>query len=94
MTTSPALRAIDDAIRAARRLQAGGLRTAAGASAVPQLARLLEELAARRNEVAGGGTVDRAWAGATVRWVAEWLPDEELGLLARLGAIARAGSGV
>jgi hypothetical protein len=85
-----ALRAIDDAIRAVRRLEASGLRTSAGAGAAPQLARLLEELAARRREVAEGGTVDRAWAGATVRRVAEWLPDEQLGLLARLGAIARA----
>jgi hypothetical protein len=28
-----------------------------------------------------------------VRWVAKWLPDRELPLLARLGGIARAGSG-
>jgi hypothetical protein len=93
MAPSPTLRAFDDAIRAARRLQAGGLRTTAGASAEPQLVRLLEELSARRREVAEGGTVDRAWAGAAVRWVAEWLPEEELGLLACLGAIARAGAG-
>ena len=92
MAAPTTLRALDDAVRAVRRLQAGRLRTSAGADAAPQLARLLEELTARRREVAAGGTVERAWAGATVRWVAEWLPDDELGLLARLGAIARTGT--
>ena len=84
-----ALRAIDDAIDAVHRLQAGGLRTSAGAPAAPELARLLDELGARRREAALGGRVDRNWAGATVRWVAGWLPEDELGLLARLGAVAR-----
>jgi hypothetical protein len=42
--------------------------------------------------VAAGGTIEREWAGRTVRSVAEWLPDEELPLLARLGAIARASA--
>ena len=88
-----ALQAIDDAIRAVHRLQADGLRTSSGAAAAPQLARLLRELDERRRGVIAGGSVDRAWAGSTVRWVAEWLPDEELGLLARLGAIARASRG-
>jgi hypothetical protein len=80
------LRALDDTIAAARRLEAGGRvdRT--------HLVRLLEELAARRAEVVGGGGLDREWAGRTVRWVTEWLPDGELPLLARLGAIVRAAA--
>jgi hypothetical protein len=45
---------------------------------------------ARRAEVAAGQRLDREWAAVTVRWVAEWLPDGELPLLARLGAIVRA----
>jgi hypothetical protein len=80
------LRALDDTIAAARRLEARGMvdRT--------HLARLLEELAARRAEVATGGGLDQEWAGRTVRWVTEWLPDGELPLLARLGAIVRAAA--
>ena len=49
-----------------------------------------EDLTARRAEVAGGAALDREWIGRTVRWVAEWLPEAELALLARLGGIARA----
>jgi hypothetical protein len=91
MTSPPTpLAALDEAISAVRRLQAADLRTARGGSASRQLERLLDELAARRAEVAAGGTLDREWAGRTVRSVAQWLPDEELPLLARLGAIARA----
>jgi hypothetical protein len=80
------LRALDDTLAAARRLEAGGTvhRT--------HLARLIEELAARRAEVVAGRGLDREWAGRTVRWVAEWLPDGELPLLARLGAIVRAAA--
>ena len=43
--------------------------------------------------MAAGAPFDREWAGRTVRWVAQWLPDHELPLLARLGGIARAGGG-
>jgi hypothetical protein len=86
------LAALDEAIGAVRRLQAAGLRTAQGGAATAQLERLLGELAARRAEVAAGGTLDREWAGRTVRSVAQWLPDQELPLLARLGAIARASA--
>jgi hypothetical protein len=78
------LRALDDAIAAARRLAAGGV---VDQSRVQQL---VEELTARRAEVAAGRGLDREWAGRTVRWVAEWLPDGELPLLAHLGAIVRA----
>jgi hypothetical protein len=80
------LQALDEAIMAARRLEAGGRVSQA------QLRRLGEELVARRAEVAAGKGLDREWAAVTVRWVAEWLPDGELPLLARLGAIVRAAS--
>ena len=89
MATPTVLQALDDAIGAVRRLQAASPRTSSGRSAARHLEQLLGELALRRDEVAAGGTVDRAWAGETVRWVAGWLPDDELPLLARLGAIAR-----
>jgi hypothetical protein len=78
------LRALDEAIAAARRLATGGVVEQG------RLQQLVEELTARRAEVAAGGGLDREWAGRTVRWVSEWLPDRELPLLARLGAIVRA----
>jgi len=78
------LRAIDEAIAAAHRLAAGGLVDQG------RLQELVEELTARRAEVAAGRGLDREWAGRTVRAVAQWLPDAELPLLARLGAIVRA----
>jgi hypothetical protein len=78
------LRALDDAIAATRRLAAGGVVDQG------RLQQLVEELGARRAEVAAGRGLDREWAGRTVRWVAGWLPDGELPLLARLGAIVRA----
>jgi hypothetical protein len=83
--------ALDETIVVVRRLQAAGLRTAQGGAASGELGRLLEELGARRAEAAAGQALDRDWARRTVRWVAGWLPDSELPLLARLGAIVRAG---
>jgi len=80
------LRAIDEAIAAARRLEAGGVVEQG------RLQQLTEELAARRADVAAGRGLDREWAGRTIRSVAEWLPDGELPLLARLGAIVRASA--
>jgi hypothetical protein len=84
------LRAMDAAIEAARRLRARDLRTSRGDSAGAELDRLIQELTARRADVAAGAGLDPAWTGRTVRSVAAWLPDGELPLLARLGAIARA----
>ncbi|HET9725775.1 MAG TPA: hypothetical protein VFP28_02595 [Gemmatimonadales bacterium] len=86
MSEATLLRAIDEAIAAARRLQAGGLVEQG------RLQQLAEELAARRADVAAGRGLDREWAGRTIRSVAEWLPDGELPLLARLGAIVRAAT--
>ena len=86
MSRTALLRALDDTIAAAHRLEAGGRVDRVS------LGRLLEELAARRGEVAAGQGLDREWAGRTVRWVAGWLPDGELPLLARLGAIVRAAA--
>jgi hypothetical protein len=93
VTAPSLLEAFDQTIAAVRRLEAEGLRTAKGASAGRELERLLDELVARRADVAAGVPLDREWAGRTVRWVAQWLPDGELPLLARLGGIARAGGG-
>lgn len=90
MTAAPLLEAFDQTIATVRLLAIGGLRTTRGGSAARELQRLLDELVARRAEVAQGAPLDPAWTRRTVRWVAEWLPDGELPLLARLGRIARA----
>jgi hypothetical protein len=87
------LSAFDGAIAAVRRLEASGMRTAGGDSAMPHLARLRGELEARRGEIAAGGALGREWAGGLVRWVAEWVPERELPLIARLGQIVRLGTG-
>ena len=86
MSHGALLRALDEAIAAARRLAAAGMVDQG------RLQQLVEELTARRAEVAAGHDLDREWAGRTVRWVAEWLPDGELPLLARLGAVVRAAA--
>jgi hypothetical protein len=93
VAAAPLLDAFDQTIAAVRRLAAEGLRTTRGGSAAHELQRLLDELVARRAEVAGGAPLDPAWTRRTVRWVAEWLPDGQLPLLARLGRIARAAGG-
>ena len=86
------LAAFDGAIAAVRRLEAADLRTSAGAPAQPHLARLRDDLVAKRGEIAAGGGLDHEWAGRVVRAVAEWIPERELPLIARLGQIVRMGS--
>ena len=90
MSRPELLVALEDAMAAVRRLEASGLRTGTGASATEQLQQLHAELSLRREEVVAGAELDREWASRTVRWVAAWLPDGELPLLARLGAVVRA----
>ncbi|MFL5496115.1 MAG: hypothetical protein ACJ8DJ_06840 [Gemmatimonadales bacterium] len=93
MAATRLLAAFDQTIAAVRRMEAVGLRTNDGASAQSQLGRLLEELTAQRAAIADGAPLDPEWPGRVVRWVAEWIPESELPLLARLGGIARAGRG-
>jgi hypothetical protein len=87
------LAALDETIAAVRRLEAGDLRTATGQSAARLLGELRAELTARRAAVVTGAGVDREWAGRLVRGVAAWVPDDELPLLARLGALVRLSGG-
>jgi hypothetical protein len=61
-----------------------------GSSALPHLERLERELRAQQANALERGSLDRDWLQKTVRWVVEWVPDDELKLLAALGAIARA----
>lgn len=87
------LAAFDGAIAAVRCLEATDLRTSSGARAQALLMRLRDDLEARRGEIAQGAAFDRQWAGRVVRWVAEWIPEPELPLIARLGQIIRVGAG-
>jgi hypothetical protein len=91
MAQSRLLAAFDETIAAVRRMEAVGLRAVDGTSAQAQLAQLLQELSTQRSAIAGGAPLDPEWSGRVVRWVAEWIPESELPLLARLGGIARAG---
>ena len=68
-----------------RRLESASLETSGGESAGPLLARLRGDLEVHRADIATGAALDREWAGRVVRWVAGWLPDQELPLIASLG---------
>lgn len=82
--------AIDKALTQVRRAIASGMETSDGGSARPQLERLERELTAQRAHASERGTVDREWFQKTVRWVVEWVPDDQLALIAALGRIVRA----
>jgi len=66
------------------------MKTARGISARSQLEKLEKELKKERALALERQTVDRDWLQKTVRWVVEWVPDNELSLVAALGAIVRA----
>jgi hypothetical protein len=78
--------ALDAALRAADAALAGGMRTASGASASPQLEQLRAGLLAMR----GRGSVDAGELRTMIRAVAEWAPEQDVTLLSALGAVARA----
>ena len=82
--------AIDKALTQVRLAIASGMETSDGSTAGPQLEKLERELTAQRAYAAERGSVDRDWLQSTIRWVIEWVPDDELTLVAALGAIARA----
>ena len=66
------------------------MKTSDGRSAQPQLEQLERELKKQRATALEQGKVDREWVQKTVRWVVEWVPDDELTLVAALGRIVRA----
>ena len=82
--------AFDAALTLVRRLITSGAKTSEGTSALPQLETLERELSAQRASALARGKVDRDWFRKTVRWVVEWVPDDELTLVAALGRIVRA----
>ena len=82
--------AIDKALTQVRRAINAGMETSDGGTAAPQLAKLERELTAQRAHASEHGWVDRDWLQSTIREVIEWVPDDDLTLIAALGGIARA----
>ena len=82
--------AFDAALALVGRLRTAGMETMEGEPAGPELEKLEAELQRERDNALQRGTLDREWFQKTVRWVIEWVPDDELTLVAALGAIARA----
>jgi predicted Ser/Thr protein kinase len=90
MTTPHLQLAFDLALARVERLLGSNMKTAKGISARSQLEKLEKELKKERALALERQTVDRDWLQNTVRWVVEWVPDNELALVAALGAIVRA----
>jgi hypothetical protein len=79
-------KALDRAINASERLAA----QPSAAQNAEQFASLLEQLRALRARAANGETITTDELGAVVRFVSDWLPDEQFGLIGQLGAVVRA----
>ena len=82
--------AFDAALAHVERLIQADMKTADGNSARTQLEELEKQLKRERAKALERNTVEREWLQKTVRSVVEWVPDDELTLVAALGAIARA----
>jgi len=83
-------KAFDAALAHVERLIRIDMKTPDGSSARTQLEELRRQLNRERANAVARSTIDREWFQNTVRWVVEWVPDDELTLVAALGAIARA----
>lgn len=79
-------KALDKAIAASERLAAQPASTPNAAN----YSSLLEQLRALRARAAGGETIATDELGAVVRFVSDWVPDEQFGLIGQLGAVVRA----
>lgn len=82
--------AFDKALKQVQRAIASGMEASDGSSALAHLERLERELRAQRASSLERGSLDREWFQNTIRWVIEWIPDDELTLVAALGQIVRA----
>jgi hypothetical protein len=82
--------AFDKALTHVQRSISSGMKASDGSSALPQLEKLEAELRAQLANALEYGSLDREWFQKTVRWVVEWIPDDELTLVAALGGIVTA----
>jgi hypothetical protein len=81
--------AFDKALTQVHRCIRSGMISSSGGSARARLEKLEQELREERARALKSGSVDQEWFRATVRWVVEWVPDDELTLVAALGQIIR-----
>jgi hypothetical protein len=79
----------DAALSQVERLLGTEMKTITGASARGQLEELGKDLKRERANTLERRTVDREWFQKTVRDVIEWVPDNEVTLVAALGGIIR-----
>jgi len=82
--------AFDAALAQITRLLATEMKTMDGTPALPRLEKLEKELKRERVNALGRGSVDREWFQKTVRWLVEWVPEDDVTLVAALGRIVRA----
>ncbi|MGQ0539840.1 MAG: hypothetical protein ACT4R6_12900 [Gemmatimonadaceae bacterium] len=80
------VKALERVIAAAERLAAQPV----AAVNAENFASLLQQLRALRERAASGDTITTEELGAIVRFVSDWLPDEQFGLIGQLGAVVRA----
>ena len=74
------------------RAERRGQRTRDGVPAAIELRRLRERLELARDAATSRGAVDAGEIGTLVREVAAWYPDDQIQLIAALGAIVRAST--
>jgi len=82
--------AFDAALTLIRKSQRAKMQTGSGEDARPLLKQLEGELKAEQARSAERGAVDAEWFRHTLRWVVEWLPEDQPQLIGALGKIARA----
>jgi hypothetical protein len=79
-------KSLDKVIAAAERLSAQPIAEKNAAN----YASLLEQLRALRERAGNGETITTDELGAVVRFVSDWVPDEQFGLIGQLGTVVRA----
>ena len=88
--TPPFLAAFDAALDEVARARRRGLQAKDGASADAELDTLERALRAERDAALARGAVDRTVVGTLVRDLVRWYPDDQVKLIAVLGALSRA----
>ena len=88
--TPPFLATFDAALDEVARARRRGLQAKDGASADAELDALERALRAERDAARARGAVDRAAVGTLVRDLVRWYPDDQVKLIAALGAVSRA----